>query len=55
MFTDVDWRDGRLIAWTWESSMITVDPNTGRVLISAVGKSDIAITSFYANPLHSKP
>ena len=30
IFTDVDWRDGRLVAWTWECFMITVDQETGR-------------------------
>jgi hypothetical protein len=30
MFTDVEWRDGRLIAWTWECFMITLDPGTGQ-------------------------
>ena len=30
IFTDVDWRDGRLVAWTWEGFMITVDQETGR-------------------------
>lgn len=29
MFTGVEWREGRLIAWTWECFMITVDPKTG--------------------------
>jgi hypothetical protein len=32
MFTDVEWYDGRLTAWTWECFMITVDPKTGRLL-----------------------
>jgi hypothetical protein len=32
MFTDVEWRDGRLTAWTWEGFIITVDPRTGRLL-----------------------
>ena len=31
IFTNVDWRGGRLVAWTWESSMMTVDHDTGRV------------------------
>jgi hypothetical protein len=30
IFTDVDWRDGRLVARTWECFMITVDQETGR-------------------------
>ena len=30
IFTDVDWRDGRLVAWTWECFIITVDQETGR-------------------------
>jgi len=30
IFTDVDWRDGRLVAWTWECFKITVDQETGR-------------------------
>ena len=30
IFTNVDWRDGRLVAWTWECFMITVDQETGR-------------------------
>jgi hypothetical protein len=30
IFTDVAWRDGRLVAWTWESFMITVDQETGK-------------------------
>lgn len=32
MFTDMEWRDGRLFVWTWEGFMITVDPETGRFL-----------------------
>ena len=31
-FTDVDWRDGRLVAWTWECFMIIVDQETGRAV-----------------------
>jgi hypothetical protein len=27
---DFDWRDGRLVAWTWECFMMTVDHDTGR-------------------------
>jgi hypothetical protein len=30
IFTMVDWRDGRLVAWTWEGFMITVDQETGK-------------------------
>ena len=30
LLTDVEWRDGRLIAWTWECFMITVDLGTGQ-------------------------
>ena len=30
IFTNVDWRDGRLVAWTWQSFMITVDHETGK-------------------------
>ena len=30
IFTDVAWRDGRLVAWTWEGSMITVDQESGK-------------------------
>ena len=30
IFTDVDWRDERLVAWTWECFKITVDQETGR-------------------------
>jgi hypothetical protein len=30
IFTEVEWRGGRLIASTWECFMITVDPETGR-------------------------
>jgi hypothetical protein len=30
IFTDVDWRDGRLVAWTWECFMVAVDHDTGR-------------------------
>src|SRR5260370_37400806 len=29
IFTDVDWRDGRLVARTWECFMITADQETG--------------------------
>jgi hypothetical protein len=29
IFTDVDWRDGHLVARTWECFMITVDQETG--------------------------
>ena len=30
IFTDVEWRDGHLVAWTWECFVITVDQDTGR-------------------------
>ena len=30
IFTDVAWRDGRLVVWTWECFMITVDSETGK-------------------------
>ena len=30
IFTDIAWRDGRLVAWTWEGFMITVDQETGK-------------------------
>ena len=30
IFTNVDWRDGRLVAWTWQCFMITVDHETGK-------------------------
>ena len=30
IFIDVDWRSGRLVAWTWQGSMITVDQETGK-------------------------
>jgi hypothetical protein len=30
IFTDVAWRDGHLVARTWECFMITVDQETGR-------------------------
>jgi hypothetical protein len=30
IFTNVDWRGGRLVAWTWEGFMITVDQETGK-------------------------
>jgi hypothetical protein len=30
IFTDVAWRDGHLVAWTWQCSMITVDQETGK-------------------------
>jgi hypothetical protein len=30
IFTDVDWRDGRLVAWTWECFKITLNQETGR-------------------------
>lgn len=32
MFTDMAWHEGRLVARTWECFMITLDPNTGRIL-----------------------
>ena len=32
VFTDVMWNEGRLVALTWECFMITLDPNTGRIL-----------------------
>jgi hypothetical protein len=32
IFTEIEWRDGRLVAWTFECFMIDIDPNTGRVL-----------------------
>jgi hypothetical protein len=32
VFTGVDWREGRLVAWTWECFMITVDPASGRLI-----------------------
>lgn len=31
VFTDVDYRDGRLVAWTWQGFMITIDQETGKV------------------------
>jgi len=30
IFTDVAWRDGHLVTWTWECFMITVDQETGK-------------------------
>jgi outer membrane protein assembly factor BamB len=30
IFTNVAWRDGLLVAWTWECFMITVDQETGK-------------------------
>jgi hypothetical protein len=30
IFTNVDCRDGRLVAWTWQGFMITVDQETGK-------------------------
>ena len=30
IFTDIAWRDGHLVAWTWECFMITVDQETGK-------------------------
>ena len=32
LFTNVDYRDGRLVAWTWEGFMITIDLETGKPL-----------------------
>jgi|SRR5215831_2673918 len=32
IFTNVDYRDGRLVAWTWNGFMITVDLETGKPL-----------------------
>jgi hypothetical protein len=32
IFTNVDWRDGCLIAWTWECFMITLDQETGKLI-----------------------
>ena len=29
IFTNVDWRGERLVAWTWQCYMITVDQETG--------------------------
>jgi len=31
IFINVDLRGGRLVAWTWEGFMMTVDHDTGRV------------------------
>jgi hypothetical protein len=30
IFTNVDWRDGHLVAWTWQCFMITMDHETGK-------------------------
>ena len=30
IFTDIAWRDQRLVVWTWEGFMITVDQETGK-------------------------
>ena len=30
IFTDIAWRDGSLVAWTWEGFTITVDQETGK-------------------------
>ena len=32
LFTNVDYRDGRLVAWTWEGFMITIELATGKPL-----------------------
>ena len=38
MVTNVEWRAGNLIAWTWGSSMITIDKSNGTVLDSVFTK-----------------
>ena len=38
LVTDVEWRDGKLIAWTWGCCMITIDQSTGTVLESVFTK-----------------
>ncbi|HZO53492.1 MAG TPA: hypothetical protein VFB63_12320 [Bryobacteraceae bacterium] len=38
MFTDVAWLDGKLVAWTWECFMVTIDVASGRILQSVFTK-----------------
>ena len=38
IFTNVAWRDGKLIAWTWECFMITIDEASGTILESVFTK-----------------
>jgi hypothetical protein len=38
MVTNVEWRTGSLIAWTWGCSMITIDKSNGTVLDSVFTK-----------------
>jgi hypothetical protein len=38
LVTDVQWREGKLVAWTWGCYMITLDRSTGTVLESAFTK-----------------
>lgn len=38
IFTNVDWRGGRLVAWTREGFKMTVDHDTGRVGSAAFTK-----------------
>jgi hypothetical protein len=42
IFTDVDWRDGHLVAWTWECFKITVDQETGKPIEVLFTKRTIA-------------
>jgi hypothetical protein len=36
--TDVQWRDGNLVAWTWGCYMLTIDKSTGVTLASVFTK-----------------
>jgi hypothetical protein len=36
--TDADWRDGKLVAWTWGGYMLVIDEHTGKVLDSVFTK-----------------
>ena len=38
VITNVEWRAGKLIAWTWGCTMINIDPSTGTVLDSVFTK-----------------
>jgi hypothetical protein len=52
LFTDVDWRDRRLIASTWEGSMIAMDQETGRPLEVLFTAGDYVLdpTATYEKP-----
>lgn len=38
LVTNIDWRDGRLIAWTWDCRMMTIAPSNGTVVESVFTK-----------------